>query len=59
LLKFKEIIGDPSILQSARHMGARKVIVKRLVAIENFGSMNVFCSDKTGTLTSLNGRSFR
>src|SRR5512143_3341860 len=32
-------------------MAQVKVIVKRLVSIENFGSMNVFCSDKTGTLT--------
>jgi Mg2+-importing ATPase len=32
-------------------MAARKVIVKRLTAIENFGSMDVLCSDKTGTLT--------
>jgi Mg2+-importing ATPase len=32
-------------------MAARKVIVKRLAAIENFGSMNVLCADKTGTLT--------
>ena len=32
-------------------MAREKVIVKRLAAIENFGSMNVLCSDKTGTLT--------
>jgi Mg2+-importing ATPase len=32
-------------------MALDKVIVKRLASIENFGSMNVLCSDKTGTLT--------
>jgi len=32
-------------------MAAHKVIVKRLASIENFGSMNVLCTDKTGTLT--------
>ena len=32
-------------------MAQKKVIVKRLASIENFGSMNVLCSDKTGTLT--------
>ncbi len=32
-------------------MALQKVIVKRLASIENFGSMNVLCSDKTGTLT--------
>jgi Mg2+-importing ATPase len=32
-------------------MAADHVIVRRLHAIENFGSMNVLCSDKTGTLT--------
>jgi Mg2+-importing ATPase len=32
-------------------MAQQKVIVKRLASIENFGSMNVLCSDKTGTLT--------
>ncbi len=32
-------------------MSKKGVIVKRLSAIENFGSMNVLCTDKTGTLT--------
>jgi len=40
-----------NLARGARDMGARKVIVKRLTAIENFGSMDVLCSDKTGTLT--------
>jgi len=35
----------------ARRMAEKKVIVKRLASIENFGSMDVLCSDKTGTLT--------
>lgn len=41
-----------NLAYGAKHMARNKVIVKRLVSIENFGSMNVFCSDKTGTLTS-------
>ncbi len=36
----------------ARKMSARGVIVRRLDAIENLGSMDVLCTDKTGTLTS-------
>ncbi len=40
-----------NLAQGAKHMAAQKVIVKRLASIENFGSMNVLCSDKTGTLT--------
>ena len=32
-------------------MSRRKVIVKRLNSIQNFGAMNVLCTDKTGTLT--------
>lgn len=35
----------------AKKMADKKVIVKVLESIENFGSMNVLCSDKTGTLT--------
>ena len=40
-----------NLAHGAKSMAARKVIVKRLAAIENFGSMNVLCADKTGTLT--------
>ncbi|BBO34326.1 cation-translocating P-type ATPase [Lacipirellula parvula] len=41
-----------NLAQGARRMAALKVIVRRLSSIENFGSMNVLCSDKTGTLTT-------
>jgi Mg2+-importing ATPase len=40
-----------NLAHGAKHMARQQVIVKRLAAIENFGSMNVFCADKTGTLT--------
>lgn len=40
-----------NLAHGAKRMAAEKVIVKRLASIENFGSMNVLCSDKTGTLT--------
>jgi Mg2+-importing ATPase len=40
-----------NLAHGARRMALDKVIVKRLASIENFGSMNVLCSDKTGTLT--------
>ena len=40
-----------NLAHGARRMAEHKVIVKRLASIENFGSMNVLCSDKTGTLT--------
>jgi Mg2+-importing ATPase len=40
-----------NLSRGARRMAEQKVIVKRLAAIENFGSMDILCSDKTGTLT--------
>jgi P-type Mg2+ transporter len=40
-----------NLSHGAKRMAKNKVIVKRLASIENFGSMNVLCSDKTGTLT--------
>jgi Mg2+-importing ATPase len=40
-----------NLAHGAKRMAQERVIVKRLASIENFGSMNVICSDKTGTLT--------
>ena len=38
--------------QGAIQLARRKVIVKHLPSIENFGSIDILCSDKTGTLTT-------
>ncbi len=40
-----------NLAHGAKTMAGKKVIVKKLASIENFGSMDVLCSDKTGTLT--------
>ena len=40
-----------NLATGAKRMATAKVIVRRLASIENFGSMNVLCSDKTGTIT--------
>ncbi|MEP6481226.1 MAG: HAD-IC family P-type ATPase [Rhodoglobus sp.] len=40
-----------SLAQGARAIAKQRVIVRRLDSIEDFGSMNVLCSDKTGTMT--------
>jgi P-type Mg2+ transporter len=40
-----------NLAHGAKRMAAENVIVRRLSSIENFGSMDVLCSDKTGTLT--------
>jgi Mg2+-importing ATPase len=40
-----------NLAKGALSMSRKKVIVKRLNAIQNFGAMDVLCTDKTGTLT--------
>lgn len=40
-----------NLAHGATRMAERRVIVKRLSSIENFGSMSVLCTDKTGTIT--------
>jgi Mg2+-importing ATPase len=40
-----------NLSHGARRMAKKHVVVKRLASIENFGQMNVFCTDKTGTIT--------
>jgi Mg2+-importing ATPase len=40
-----------NLAKGALAMSRRKVIVKRLNAIQNFGAMDILCTDKTGTLT--------
>ena len=40
-----------NLSRGAKEMAKMKVIVKRLSSIENLGSMDILCSDKTGTLT--------
>ena len=41
-----------SLSEGARAMAAKRVIVRRLDSIEDFGSMTALCTDKTGTMTS-------
>jgi Mg2+-importing ATPase len=50
--EFLPMITTVTLAQGAVRMARRKVIVKHLAAIEDFGSMDILCSDKTGTLTS-------
>jgi Mg2+-importing ATPase len=45
------MIVTSTLAKGAVVMSRRKVIVKRLDAIQNFGAMDVLCTDKTGTLT--------
>jgi Mg2+-importing ATPase len=50
--EFLPMIMGVTLAQGAVHMARQKVIVKHLAAIEDFGSMDILCSDKTGTLTT-------
>lgn len=50
--EFLPMITTVTLGQGALRMARQKVIVKHLEAIQNFGSLDVLCSDKTGTLTS-------
>jgi Mg2+-importing ATPase len=45
------LIVTANLAKGAIAMSNRKVVVKRLNAIQNFGAMDVLCTDKTGTLT--------
>lgn len=40
-----------NLSHGARRMAQKRVVVKRLASIENFGQMNILCTDKTGTIT--------
>ena len=45
------VILSSSLSKGAVRMSKKKIIVKKLDSIQNFGAMNIFCTDKTGTLT--------
>jgi len=50
--EFLPMITSVTLSKGAIAMARKKVIVKHLSAIENLGSLDVLCSDKTGTLTA-------
>ncbi len=49
--EFLPMITTVTLAQGASRMAAQHVIVKHLAAIQNLGSIDVLCTDKTGTLT--------
>ena len=50
--EFLPMIATVTLTQGALRMARDKVIVKHLPAIQNLGSIDILCSDKTGTLTT-------
>lgn len=49
--EFLPMVMSVTLSRGAKNMAKKKVIVKRLSAIHDLGSMNILCTDKTGTLT--------
>ena len=45
------VVVSANLAKGGLKMAKRKVVVKKLAAIQNFGAMDVLCTDKTGTLT--------
>lgn len=45
------LVVTTNLAKGALNMSKQKVIVKKLNAIQNFGAMNILCTDKTGTIT--------
>jgi P-type Mg2+ transporter len=50
--EFLPMITSVTLARGAVRMAREHVVVKRLPAIQNFGTIDILCSDKTGTLTS-------
>jgi len=50
--EFLPMITTVTLGSGAVRMSRKKVIVKHLAAIENFGSIDILCTDKTGTITT-------
>ena len=50
--EFLPMITSVTLARGAVKMAREKVVVKHLPAIQNFGTIDVLCSDKTGTLTT-------
>lgn len=50
--EFLPMISSVTLARGAMRMAQEQVVVKHLSAIQNFGTVDVLCSDKTGTLTT-------
>lgn len=50
--EFLPVISAVTLTRGALQLANSKVIVKHLSALQNFGSIDILCSDKTGTITS-------